>query len=162
MRQLLAVAQALLVALASSAPTTSRLPNPFLRRQDNNFDEFDLFDIQKIAAIGDSYSAGIGAGNKLGGWTDPGAWACKFLHRITLHLLRLTYTRSGSRYDSSYPALVSDYLEGLTEPMQFHSCSGHTIPEVIADQMWRVHGDLDAILVSAGKYYFTTCIGSRS
>ncbi|KAF2793294.1 SGNH hydrolase, partial [Melanomma pulvis-pyrius CBS 109.77] len=124
MRQSLAVAQGLFAALVTCAPAVSRWPNPFLRRQDDDFDEYDLSYIKKVAAIGDSYSAGIGAGNKLGGW--------------------------GSRYDASHPVLVSNYLTGLSEPLQFHSCSGHTIPEVLEGQMWRVGGGQDAIMISAG------------
>jgi hypothetical protein len=34
--------------------------------QDDEFDPMDLSFITKLAAIGDSYSAGIGAGDRLG------------------------------------------------------------------------------------------------
>ena len=46
-------------------------------RDSDDYDEYDLTGIKKLAAIGDSYSAGIGAGNRLGDITsNQGAWAC--------------------------------------------------------------------------------------
>jgi len=39
---------------------------PRQETEDNEFDPGDLSFIRKLGAIGDSYSAGIGAGNRLG------------------------------------------------------------------------------------------------
>lgn len=39
-------------------------------KRDDSFDQTDLSFIKKLAAIGDSYSAGIGAGDKLGSISD--------------------------------------------------------------------------------------------
>lgn len=56
---------------ANASMTTSRL---LMGRQDdddlNEFDPSDLTFITSLAAIGDSYSAGIGAGNRLGSVLD--------------------------------------------------------------------------------------------
>lgn len=38
--------------------------------RDDDFDESDLSFITKLAAVGDSYSAGIGAGDRLGSIFD--------------------------------------------------------------------------------------------
>ena len=46
------------------------MPLSLVERQDDGFDETDLSFITKLAAIGDSYSAGIGAGNALGSVLD--------------------------------------------------------------------------------------------
>lgn len=76
MRRLLrdkALAAALLFAqLAGAIPTTSldhgmMSMNGLLGRQaPEGFDPYDLSFITKLAAVGDSYSAGIGAGDRLG------------------------------------------------------------------------------------------------
>jgi hypothetical protein len=50
--------------------------------RDDEKDPDDLSFIQSIAAIGDSYSAGIGAGKRLGSLTDIskwGDWGCESL-----------------------------------------------------------------------------------
>lgn len=95
---------------------------------------WDLTWIKKLAAVGDSYSAGIGAGNRLGGLNDLGAWAC-------------------SRYDHAYPNLVNQ-MAALGDPkdrkFQFHSCSGATSEEILKDQLPRIDNGQDAILLSAG------------
>ena len=61
--------------LAGSAMASSNLNAPisiglFLRDDDDYFVEEDLSFITKMAAIGDSYSAGSGAGNVLTGKGD--------------------------------------------------------------------------------------------
>ncbi|KAL2062145.1 hypothetical protein VTL71DRAFT_6411 [Oculimacula yallundae] len=84
-------------------------------RDGNNFNQEDLSFITRMAAIGDSYSAGIGAGNKLGTAWDfmnpDGDYSC-------------------SRYDHSYPSLVNldERLGDHTKrKFQFKSCSGAVI-----------------------------------
>lgn len=61
-------------SLMNSYPA-SRSPNLVLRQDDdsnddNYFDATDLSGITTLAAIGDSYSAGIGAGDRLGSFLD--------------------------------------------------------------------------------------------
>ncbi|KAK1994046.1 hypothetical protein LX36DRAFT_585117 [Colletotrichum falcatum] len=109
------------------------------RQSIEDFDPDDLSYIQKLAAIGDSYSAGIGAGNRLGSVLnalDPQSdWAC-------------------SRYDQSYPSFVdADARLGNRETrhFQFKSCSGATSSEVIEHQIPSLDGNQDVILLSAGQ-----------
>ncbi|KAK2007905.1 kinetoplastid membrane protein 11 [Colletotrichum eremochloae] len=127
--------------LAVSYPSrNASMPNLLLSRQSiEDFDPDDLSYIQKLDAIGDSYSAGIGAGNRLGSVLnalDPNSdWAC-------------------SRYDQSYPSFVDgDARLGnrATRNFQFKSCSGATSSEVIEHQIPRLDGNQDVILLSAGQ-----------
>lgn len=71
------LAVAVMVNWATALPSfyqspgnTSILLNLVGRQDDEYFDETDLSFIIKLAAIGDSYSAGIGAGDRLGTLLD--------------------------------------------------------------------------------------------
>lgn len=88
-------------------------------------DPEDLSFIKKWAAIGDSYAAGIGAGNVV--------------------------DRGCSRYDSSYPNLVNVQLGQDTSSIDFTfiACSGAKIPAII-DQANSLSGGQQMITVSAG------------
>lgn len=70
-------------------------------------DPYDLSFYTKGAAIGDSYTAGIGAGNRVG-------WAC-------------------SRYDGSYANLVALQLGVDLDKLDFTytACSGAVVDEII-------------------------------
>ncbi|KAJ5086483.1 hypothetical protein NUU61_007790 [Penicillium alfredii] len=135
-------------SLAASIPTTTThgleerdpLPQTWSKRADSetkDFDPWDLSHITKIAAIGDSYSAGIGAGNRLGNNYDPtkmGAWMC-------------------SRYDKAYPYLVNENSalgDKSKRKFQFESCSGALTKEVTDDQVKRIDDGQQAIMLSAG------------
>ncbi|KAK3940427.1 SGNH hydrolase-type esterase domain-containing protein [Diplogelasinospora grovesii] len=104
-------------------------------RQDADFDETDLTFISNLAAIGDSYSAGIGAGDRLGNigqaLDKQSDWAC-------------------SRYDHSYPYLVyGDPRFGDGYPnFQFLSCSGAVTVDVLEHQIPNLNGNQDAIMLS--------------
>lgn len=57
----------MLSSYLSLATNTSAVSNNLLlQRDDDDFDPDDLSFIKRIAAIGDSYSAGIGAGDRIG------------------------------------------------------------------------------------------------
>ncbi|KAL6229677.1 SGNH hydrolase-type esterase domain-containing protein [Aspergillus navahoensis] len=107
-------------------------------RDGEPFDSADLSWITKLAAIGDSYSAGIGAGDRLGSIIDIGDeqsdYAC-------------------SRYDHAYPYLVNQD-ERLGDPanrnFQFRSCSGAVIKDVLEKQIPAIDNDQQAILLSIG------------
>lgn len=108
----------------------------FNRRADEDFDPWDLSSLTKIAAIGDSYSAGIGAGKRLGGLNDLGAWGC-------------------SRYDQSYPNLVNQNPalgDSSKRKFQFESCSGALTNEVRDKQVKRIDDGQNAIMLSAGEF----------
>ncbi|KAJ3549763.1 hypothetical protein NM208_g348 [Fusarium decemcellulare] len=107
-------------------------------RDDDDFDMSDLSHITKIAAIGDSYSAGIGAGERLGSFTSgfftQSDYAC-------------------SRYDHAYPYLVNeDYRFGdkSNRNFQFQSCSGAIIEDVRKHQIPALDSDQQVIMLSAG------------
>jgi len=53
-----------------SAQENASISEHFLLGRDDEFDDTDLSFIKKMAAIGDSYSAGIGAGGRLGSVFD--------------------------------------------------------------------------------------------
>ncbi|KAF2150904.1 hypothetical protein K461DRAFT_270289 [Myriangium duriaei CBS 260.36] len=119
--------------LASGSPMAREVTSP-----DDGFDQSDLSFITRLAAIGDSYSAGIGAGNRLGtAWNIPKLaqdWAC-------------------SRYDQAYPYLIH-HDERLGDPnnrnFQFRSCSGAITTDVVEKQIPTIDANQQAILVSAG------------
>ncbi|KND93383.1 Lipase 1 [Tolypocladium ophioglossoides CBS 100239] len=102
-----------------------------LRDTDDDFFPEDLSFFTKLAAVGDSYSAGIGAGDRLGGLAD---WAC-------------------SRYDHAYPNLINEdprLGDKSNRKFQFHSCSGAVIKDILDEQIPRVDSSQQAILLSAG------------
>lgn len=85
-----------------------------LHRRDT--DPFDHSDIKAWAAIGDSFSAGIGAGTRLKGWGD---WYC-------------------SRYDSSYPSVLNKAPalgDSKGRTFQYYSCSGAITTDVTKSQV---------------------------
>lgn len=117
-----------LLLLVESAPSSSidawRARNRLLARQDNGDlpDPDDQSWIQKWAAIGDSYSAGIGAGSR----TD---FSC-------------------SRYDHSYPALINNDArmgQNSNQKFQFLSCSGALSTDVLKKQVPSLDSGLDAV-----------------
>jgi hypothetical protein len=106
-----------LVDTATSALHTRQDDGSFVNPDDQQW-------MQKLAAIGDSYSAGIGAGNRID-------FFC-------------------SRYDASYPYLI--YLDSRMNAnvqFDFQACSGAESPE-ITKQAEALQGEQDAILISSG------------
>ena len=90
------------------------------RRADTEAEpEGDLSSVKTIAAIGDSYSSGIGAGNRID-------WSC-------------------SRYDLAHPYLVSTDERLAGKPFQFLSCSGATSVDVLRGQIPKLTGKVDAV-----------------
>lgn len=105
-----------------------------LGKRDDDYNPRDLSFIKKFAAIGDSYSAGIGAGSRLGSFGTPD-WLC-------------------SRYDHAYPNLMNQ-SPMLGDPskrtFEFYSCSGAVVSEIVNDQLPRISSGQDIITLSAGK-----------
>lgn len=82
--------------------------------------------IRRFASVGDSYSAGLGAGSRID-------WAC-------------------SRYDHSYPHLLHQKYLG-DHPQRHHqflSCSGATTKMILDNQITYLDGDLDLLTISSG------------
>lgn len=120
-------AQAISPSNVTSIPKSSL----FERRNPPYFNDEDLSFIKKIAAIGDSYSAGIGAGDRLGG---DGDWSC-------------------SRYSESYPMLFNEderFGDSKDRKFQFKSCSGAVVKDVLDNQIPEISDGQDVILLSAG------------
>lgn len=99
---------------AFALPTSSQL----LTTRDNDGDPADPGWIKDFAALGDSYEAGIGAGNVLNGNGDV---AC-------------------SRYDSAYPVLMQEMGFGGKPKQTFLACSGDESSKVI-DQVKKLADD---------------------
>ncbi|KAL6885245.1 carbohydrate esterase family 3 protein [Trichoderma longibrachiatum] len=106
--------------------------------RDEAFDESDLSFIKRLAAIGDSYSAGIGAGNRLRTFLNAlnphSDWAC-------------------SRYDNAYPYLINEDSRlgsPVNRKFQFESCSGAVTADVVKKQIPRIDSGQQVILLSAG------------
>jgi lysophospholipase L1-like esterase len=82
--------------------------------------------IQKFASIGDSYSAGLGSGDRLD-------WSC-------------------SRYAYSYPTILHSTLLGddANRTHQFLACSGAASSEILMKQVPVLRDNLDLLTISAG------------
>ncbi|KZF21133.1 SGNH hydrolase [Xylona heveae TC161] len=123
----------LFVSPATAAPQihTSTYPRQ-LQGQDNDTNFEVLPFIKTFAAVGDSYSVGIGAGKRLEGLGD---WYC-------------------SRYDHSYPYLINgDGRLGNDKDREFKflSCSGATIPDITETQLGALEdGSQQVITISGG------------
>lgn len=106
--------------------------NAYLRYSDQRHDRLEANPtnkfpwIQRFASIGDSYSAGLGAGGRLD-------FYC-------------------SRYAKSYPNVLHTSLLGDDEQRthQFLACSGQTSTEILETQVPALSQDLDLLTMSAG------------
>ncbi|KAI9798476.1 MAG: hypothetical protein M1833_004742 [Piccolia ochrophora] len=115
-----------LVHIGASSPTTPATLTELFSRAPND-DPDDLSWIRSYAAVGDSYSSGLGAGNVLKGKDDE---KC-------------------SRYDGAYPVLFKEYLRLADDAFHFVACKGHTSEQII-DQVKNLPGNHDLITVTAG------------
>ncbi|KAJ4165706.1 hypothetical protein LMH87_007327 [Akanthomyces muscarius] len=103
--------------------------NPLHSRKEDDPTSFGW--VRRFAAIGDSYTSGVGSGLQLGGlFHNLGDWWC-------------------SRYDLSYPMMVKNELGSGVEDMQYTACMGDQIP-AIYDQAKALKGDIDLLTLTAG------------
>lgn len=97
-------------------------------------DPTDFGWIKRWAAVGDSFTAGIGSGAPLGNpIKDPPGnnnWYC-------------------SRYDTSYPMIINDALGPSVEDFQFVACSGDRTGGIYK-QIQEMEGELDLVIMTAG------------
>ncbi|RAL14760.1 SGNH/GDSL hydrolase family protein [Aspergillus homomorphus CBS 101889] len=84
--------------------------------------------INKWAAVGDSYTAGIGSGAL---WTER------------------EEDRKCSRYDKSYPGLLHDVLGHQVKLFQYKACSGDRTGQIF-DQIKNLDSNLDLVVITAG------------
>jgi len=96
------------------------------RDLDSNFDW-----VRRYAAIGDSLTAGVGSGSRLGlPWHRFDDWMC-------------------SRYDLSWPMLIYNYIGSGIEDFQYTACMGAETPDIYK-QVQNLKGDLDLVVMTAG------------
>ncbi|KAF1812794.1 SGNH hydrolase [Eremomyces bilateralis CBS 781.70] len=100
--------------------------NVHAKRQSNTVTDFSW--VKRWAAVGDSYTAAIGAGRLWGQRKDD--YAC-------------------SRYDRGYPALVNNFLGSHVEDFQYPACSGDRSVNII-NQINALKGNLDLVMMTAG------------
>jgi hypothetical protein len=114
--------------------TTNR--SPVLRPREDG-DPTDYSWVKSLAAIGDSFTAGIGAGNNIGGVYDNkkangdrDSFSC-------------------SRYDLSYPMLVNRVIGPSVKEFQFPACSGDRSGRIF-DQVNALKENIDMVVMTAG------------
>jgi lysophospholipase L1-like esterase len=103
-----------------------------VRPRDNDPTDFSW--VKRWAAVGDSFTAGIGSGSPLGNFLtdgpDDNSWYC-------------------ARYDTSYPMIINDALGGSVEEFQFVACSGDRTGGIYK-QIQGLEGNLDLVIMTAG------------
>ena len=107
--------------------TTSNPAQRLVARDSNDPTNFDW--INRWAAIGDSFTAGIGSGHAMGTYLTD-AWKC-------------------SRYTYSWPQIVNKGLGPAVQNFQFPACSGART-ENIRQQAQQLAGNLDLVMMTAG------------
>ncbi|EEP82320.1 predicted protein [Uncinocarpus reesii 1704] len=123
---LLGVTQSHVIPLIDNITNHSGLQR---RQGDKNPTHFNW--VKSFAAIGDSYSAGIGSGAHLGQiWHNRDDWRC-------------------SRYDQSYPMIMNNYLGTDVEKFQYLACSGDKSWQIY-DQAKKLEGNIDLLTLTAG------------
>lgn len=108
------------------APTTKTIDQQKILNTCNDVDP-DLSWIQTMASIGDSYAAGLGAGQRVD-------FSC-------------------SRYDTAYPTIVHEFLKTAPRSNVTHqslACSGADTTEISAKQIPLLDTNLNLITISAG------------
>ncbi|RGP70090.1 sgnh hydrolase [Fusarium sporotrichioides] len=127
-------------------------PNLSKRADD---DPSDFSWVKRWAAIGDSYTAGIGSGRPLGSiWDgeelDVGVTTEKTLN---IRLPNLEFSGHGNwycaRYDMSYPMIINRILGSQVKSFQYTACSGDRAGQIY-QQAQQIEGDLDMVMLTAG------------
>lgn len=111
----------------TSAVAVGKAPELFRRADDPTSFAW----VHRLAAIGDSFTAGIGSGNQLGDvFHRRDDWKC-------------------SRYDLSYPMLINNLIGPSIDDFQFPACSGDRSVGIY-EQVQAMNGDLDMVIMTAG------------
>lgn len=111
----------------TSAVAMDQVPELFRRADDPTSFAW----VHRLAAIGDSFTAGIGSGNQLGDvFHRQDDWKC-------------------SRYDLSYPMLVNNLIGPSIDDFQFPACSGDRSVQIY-EQVQKMKGDLNMVIMTAG------------
>lgn len=111
-----------------SIETTS--PAPLVQRADDNAADFNW--ISRWAAIGDSYTSGIGAGSALGSFFQKrNDWWC-------------------SRYDGSYAEILNKAFGPAVSKFQFLACAGDASDQIYKQVTDKLEKDLNLVMMTAG------------
>ncbi|EWZ95767.1 hypothetical protein FOWG_03326 [Fusarium oxysporum f. sp. lycopersici MN25] len=135
-------------------PKHSRLhsasPLKLTKRVDADPSDFSW--VKRWAAIGDSYTAGIGSGRPLGSILDGEELDVK-VKTMNITLPNLEFSGHGNwycaRYDMSYPMIISRLLGSQVESFQYAACSGDRAGQIY-QQAEQIEGDLDMVMLTAG------------
>ncbi|KAF7593686.1 hypothetical protein BBP40_011096 [Aspergillus hancockii] len=119
-------------------------PNPLTPRALLGSDEAQDFNwIKTWAALGDSYTAGIGAGNRYSNKKED---------------------RECSRYDQSYPAILERVFGPSVEKFEYAACSGARTAQIFEQASRLPYADRDLVILTAGgndlclNDIITTCV----
>ena len=85
--------------------------------------------VKKWAAVGDSFTAGIGSGD--GTWND---------NQDSIDC---------SRYDYTYPTIINNVLGRSVSQFTYSACSGAITPEIYK-QIQALDDDMDLVVLTAG------------
>ncbi|KAH6847624.1 SGNH hydrolase-type esterase domain-containing protein [Chaetomium sp. MPI-CAGE-AT-0009] len=127
----LSFAASFVAALSIPRNNANYTPVDGLERRQGASDPSSFTWVRRFAAIGDSYSAGIGSGEQLGGlFHNFNDWAC-------------------SRYDLSYPMMMRQYVGASIESFQYPACTGDQTWQIF-NQINSLQGNLDLVTLTAG------------
>ena len=101
--------------------------SPLVRREESS--TVSLGFVQRWATIGDSFTAGIGSGQRQGRFFSSD-WQC-------------------SRYSHIWPYLVNMYIGSASKDFQFPPCSGAR-SQGVYQQAKDLAGNLDVVMLTAG------------
>lgn len=104
------------------------LERNLLLSRDPSTDAEDFSWVKNWAAVGDSFTAGIGSGNVYSSRSAD---------------------RSCSRYDYSYPSIMNQYFGNSVKSFTYAACSGATSVD-IASQISALPTGLDLAVLTAG------------
>ncbi|KAK3292954.1 SGNH hydrolase-type esterase domain-containing protein [Chaetomium fimeti] len=127
----LSFAVTLATALSIPRNNANYTPRDALETRQGASDPASFTWVRRFAAIGDSYSAGIGSGEQLGGlFHNFNDWTC-------------------SRYDLSYPMMMRQYVGASIESFQYPACTGDQTWQIF-NQINSLQGNLDLVTLTAG------------
>lgn len=116
-------------SIFSSPSSTSANEAAVFSRRDGDINPSDFSWMKRWAAIGDSFTAGIGSGNQMGTVLTPD-WYC-------------------SRYSYSYVKILNYAFGPSIQDFQFTACSGDRSTQVY-EQATSLKGPLDLVMLTAG------------
>lgn len=124
-------------------------PSKLPKRADADPEDFSW--VKRWAAIGDSYTAGIGSGRPLGSVLDGEELDVKLKMEILLPSLEISGHGNWycARYDMSYPMIINRQLGSQVESFQYAACSGDRAGQIY-QQAQQIDGDLDMVMLTAG------------